>query len=66
MKLIARVFFLLLCVSMIRVIYGAAQGTYTLQSFCRLFPILTLIFRPFFGPLPKSGTQLKASLLAAS
>lgn len=33
MKVLFRVFLILLCVSMIRVAYGAAEGSYTLQSF---------------------------------
>lgn len=55
MKLIARVFFLLLCVSMIRVIYGAAQGTYTLQSFLQALSNIDFDFSSVLWTVAKIG-----------
>lgn len=55
MKLVTRVFFLLLCVSMIRVIYGAAQGTYTLQSFLQALSGIDFDFSSVLWTVAKIG-----------
>ena len=55
MKLISRIFFLLLCVSMIRVIYGAAQGTYTLQSFLQALSDIDFDFSSVLWTVAKIG-----------
>lgn len=55
MKLVSRVFYLLLCVSMIRVIYGAAQGTYTLQSFLQALSDIDFDFSSVLWTVAKIG-----------
>ena len=55
MKLIARVFLLLLCVSMIRVVYGAAHGTYTLQSFLQAVSNIDFDFSSVLWTVAKIG-----------
>ena len=55
MKLISRIFFLLLCVSMIRVIYGAARGTYSLQSFLQALSTIDFDFSSVLWTVAKIG-----------
>ena len=55
MKFIARVFFFLLCVSMIRVIYGASQGTYTLQSFLQALSDIDFDFSSVLWSIAEIG-----------
>lgn len=55
MKLVTRGFFLLLCISMIRVIYGAAQGTYTLQSFLQALSDIDFDFSSVLWTVAKIG-----------
>lgn len=55
MKLITRVFLLLLCISMIRVTYGAAQGTYTLQSFLQALSGIDFDFSSVLWTIAKIG-----------
>ena len=60
MKLIARIFFLLLCVSTIRVIYGAAQGTYTLQSFLQALSDIDFDFSSVLWSVAKIGNAAQS------
>lgn len=60
MKLIARVFFLLLCVSMVRVIYGAAQGAYTLQSFLQALSNIDFDFSSVLWTVAKIGNAAQS------
>ena len=55
MKFVAYAFFLFLCVSMIRIIYGAAQGTYTLQSFLQALSSIDFDFSSVLWTAAKIG-----------
>ena len=60
MKLIARVFFLLLCVSMIRVAFDSTQGTYTLQSFLHALSGIDFDFSSILWNIAKIGNAAQS------
>lgn len=55
MKVLFRVFLTLLCVSMIRVAYGAAEGSYTLQSFLQALSSIDFDFSSILWTIAKMG-----------
>lgn len=60
MKLVARVFFLLLCVSMIRVAFDSVQGTYTLQSFLQALSGIDFDFSSILWNIAEIGNAAQS------
>lgn len=60
MKFIARVFFLLLCVSMIRVTFNSTQGTYTLQSFLQALSGIDFDFSSILWNIAEIGNAAQS------
>lgn len=60
MKLVARVFFLLLCVSMIRVTFDSVQGTYTLQSFLQALSGIDFDFSSILWNIAEIGNAAQS------
>lgn len=60
MKLVFRVFLLLLCVSMIRLAYGAAQGTYMLQSFLQALSDIDFDFSSVLWNIAEIGNAAQS------
>lgn len=60
MKLLFRVFLVLLCVSMVRVAYGASQGAYTLQSFLQALSNIDFDFSTVLWNIAEIGNAAQS------
>lgn len=60
MKILFRIFFILLCVSMIRVAYGAAEGSYTLQSFLQALSGIDFDFSSVLWNIAEIGNTARS------
>lgn len=60
MKILFRVFIILLCVSMVRIAYGAAQGSFKLQSFLQALSNIDFDFSAILWNIAEIGNAAQS------